>query len=151
MSKGKNVHPDHYKTGGSLRQGEDVVHHEEREKLGRDKARVETREPRRQVSSKTGKTSSAKKEQGTRGGFEPAPSARPVGGAFGKRGDRSSRRRAARESSATENREGEEGAEEAEDESENRRRSEEGTTEVEDETENRGGEAGTEEAEDREV
>ena len=39
MSKRRNVHPDHYKTRGSLRQGEDVVHQEEREKLGRDKAR----------------------------------------------------------------------------------------------------------------
>ena len=39
MTKRRNVHPDHYKTRGSLRQGEDVVHQEEREKLRRDKAR----------------------------------------------------------------------------------------------------------------
>jgi hypothetical protein len=82
MSKSKNVNPGHYKTRGSLRQGEDVVHDEEREKLGRDKARLEAAEPP-QTSSKTGKTSSAKK-QSIRRGFEPASGSRPVAGASGK-------------------------------------------------------------------
>jgi hypothetical protein len=76
MSKRRNVHPDHYKTRGSLRQGEDVVHDQEREKLGGVRAR--------QVSSKTGKRSSARKEASARHGFGPVPPARPVGGASGK-------------------------------------------------------------------
>ncbi|HXV65535.1 MAG TPA: hypothetical protein VEK15_32870 [Vicinamibacteria bacterium] len=33
MSKHKNVHPDHYKTGGSAHQGEDVVHAEHKKEL----------------------------------------------------------------------------------------------------------------------
>ena len=50
MSKRRNVHPDHYKTRGSLRQGDDVVHNQERERLGRDKAREGGTDPSRKRS-----------------------------------------------------------------------------------------------------
>jgi hypothetical protein len=62
MSKRRNVHPDHYKTRGSLRQGEDVVHQEEREKLGRDNAREGAPGPSRKGSRKKSKDEKSDEE-----------------------------------------------------------------------------------------
>ena len=46
MSKNINVNPDHYKVAGRERQGEDVLHQNEREELAKAEKRRAGRTPR---------------------------------------------------------------------------------------------------------
>ena len=46
MSKNINVNPDHYTVAGRERQGEDIVHQDEREELARAEKRRGGRTPR---------------------------------------------------------------------------------------------------------
>jgi hypothetical protein len=108
-----NVHPDYYKTRGREPLGQDIIHETEKAAYSRTRSQEEserfkdeedlisdrpqkrskaesldqnTGEPRSntQLSSKTGKQSSAKKNASSRYGSSPMPAASPVAGAFGK-------------------------------------------------------------------
>ena len=46
MSKNINVNPDHYKVAGRERQGEDILHQDERQELARAEKRRGRRTPR---------------------------------------------------------------------------------------------------------
>jgi hypothetical protein len=121
-AKRSTVHPDYYKTRGREPLGRDIVHEihkteyaeaqagrgsrrpEDEENLipGRPRAksktealsqRADTRRENLQLSSKTGKRSSSKKESSSRYGTGVTPAASPVAGAFGREGDLPARNR----------------------------------------------------------
>jgi hypothetical protein len=58
MSKHKNVNPDHYKTRGSLRQGEDVAADREKQRFRKKKAESK-RAPRPKATRKSGRSPSS--------------------------------------------------------------------------------------------
>ncbi len=94
MSKNINVNPDHYKVAGRERPGQNIPVELVKQQYAQSRSRIREAEPGigPQQSAKTGKRSSAQKEDRARQGYEPVPAANPVPGAFG--GKKSNRRKA---------------------------------------------------------
>jgi hypothetical protein len=87
-----NVNPDHYKTRGRERQGEDIVQEVHRQNFAeqRREARRQSRAQQQpgdvptQTSRKSGVASTSQKRDNTRHGESPEPAANKVPGAFGR-------------------------------------------------------------------
>jgi hypothetical protein len=92
MSSKNNVNPDHYKTRGRERQGEDVIQEVNRQTFAEERAghhrapteRDDTGAMPPQTSRKSGVASTSQKEAGARHGAEPEPASNKVPGAFGR-------------------------------------------------------------------